>query len=665
MVIALLILMPIIAAPALFLLGRRRDGALDNCAAVIAGAELLLSLSLTVWPSGLTVPGILVDGLRLGTDGFRVVYSTITSILWFGTTVFSRQYFLCEREHMGSYWAFVMITLGAAQGVMLSLDFMTTFVFFELLSLSSFPWVAQERTKEAIRAAETYLAVAVIGGLILFMGLLLLQAEAGTLVYRELPEALGGRAGGRVLGAGILILLGFGAKAGMFPLHIWLPKAHPVAPAPASALLSGLLTKVGVFGILMAAGSVFYRDRTFGLVVLALGTVTMVLGAVLALFSVNLKRTLACSSMSQIGFILVGVAAMTLSGSFGAEEGEALASSGLMLHMVNHSLLKLVLFLGAGAVAMNLHTLSLSEVRGWGRNKPVLKLTFGVAALGISGVPLFNGYLSKTLLHEGLVHCAAQAGALAGLLKGVEVLFLGSGGLTFAYMLRLFFCLFVEKNADPVRQARYDGDRTCLSPRSAAVLIGGAALVLAMGVPQAATALAARMTGSALHHFAAFSPENLKGSLISLTVGAAVYLGLARPVIRYRDLWPKKLDLEDLIYRPLLLRGLPGTLGPVARLFGENLILRPLCRFVLLAASVAGRALDTGTDALILISRRSVFREERVRDGSNLTGDSRLKTLANATAEALSQVLDNFSYAMMMACLGIAAILAALALWLR
>ena len=142
----------------------------------------------------------------------------------------------------------------------------------------------------------------------------------------------------------------------MFPVHVWLPKAHPVAPAPASALLSGVLTKVGIYGILMTTVEVFLENALFGWIVLILGTITMFLGALLALFSVNLKRTLACSSMSQIGFILTGIGMTVLLTAQGAGEASggtivggfsslghhaAMAMSGTMLHMVNHSMLKL------------------------------------------------------------------------------------------------------------------------------------------------------------------------------------------------------------------------------------------------------------------------------------------------------------------------------------
>ena len=135
--------------------------------------------------------------------------------------------------------------------------------------------------------------------------------------------------------AGFCLLFGFGAKAGSFPLHIWLPKAHPVAPAPASALLSGILTKAGIFGVLMLSTDLFRGDQLWGRVILYLGCATMVLGAVLAVFSMDLKRTLACSSVSQIGFILVGIGVSTL-----LRAENALAARGALLHMVNHSLIK-------------------------------------------------------------------------------------------------------------------------------------------------------------------------------------------------------------------------------------------------------------------------------------------------------------------------------------
>ncbi|MBQ3406857.1 MAG: sodium:proton antiporter, partial [Lachnospiraceae bacterium] len=531
MAIAALVFLPIIISPFFYILGIRNEDLRDNCAIGFTFFELTLSLLLAhrviiTGGAGLDIPGIFWGGLHFDVDGFRSIYSIITSVMWAGTTLFAKEYFRHEREGLARYWLFVVLTLGATQGVMLSADLMTTFVFFEILSLTSFTWVIHEETKGAIRAAYTYLFIAIIGGLILFMGLLLMQATVGTLYFADMKSAIelaategvrDSAAGGgtavilsaaacrrRILAAGICILLGFGAKAGMFPVHVWLPKAHPVAPSPASALLSGILTKVGVFGILMTATKAMVTNLTFGSIILTLGVVTMFLGALLALFSVNLKRTLACSSMSQIGFILVGIGSSVLARSLFAEGGEAyvLAYSGTMLHMVNHSLLKLVLFMCAGTVVMNIHALDLNAIRGYGRNRLPLKIAFLLGAVGIGGVPLFNGYISKTMLHEGIVvlyemieeELPAFESAV-GLLRCAEWIFLISGGLTCAYMLKLFICVFVEKNEDPVRQAFYDADDYSMNTASKIAVCGGSVYMVLLGVPAVMKNLAAFMTG--------------------------------------------------------------------------------------------------------------------------------------------------------------------------
>ena len=284
MLIAIIVFGPFIGAAAAAAIGRWNEKAGEYAALFLTAAVLGLTLVLarsagsdTLYPSeqnavgqSLVFPGILSgSGLTLCVTGFRAVYAVITAIMWFGTTLFSPEYFAHEKE-------------------------MTAFVFFEVLSFTSFTWVIHEETEAAIRAGYTYLFVAVIGGLLLFMGLVLLEHTAGTLSFAELSTALRGEGASadslaqpQVLAAGVLILLGFGAKAGMFPLHIWLPKAHPAAPSPASALLSGILTKVGVYGILMTALYVLAGDYRFGLIVLGAGLITMLLGAVLALFSVK------------------------------------------------------------------------------------------------------------------------------------------------------------------------------------------------------------------------------------------------------------------------------------------------------------------------------------------------------------------------------------------
>ena len=276
------------------------------------------------------------------------------------------------------------------------------------------------------------------------------------------------------------MMIGFGGKAGMFPLHIWLPNAHPVAPAPASALLSGILTKTGIFGAAVISSNIFLYDSSWGMGILIVGVITMFLGAFLGVFSVDLKRTLAYSSVSQIGFITVGLGMMGILG-----DHNALAVRGIMLHMVNHSLIKLVLFMAAGVIYMNLHELNLNKIRGFGRKKPLFMFIFLMGALSIMGVPLWSGYVSKTLLHESILeHIWAfeSPSSLLTLFKTIEIIFTITGGLTAAYMTKIFVAIFIEKNQD---ENHHSSSKGYMSKMTATVLLIPAILLLVLGlIPQ-------------------------------------------------------------------------------------------------------------------------------------------------------------------------------------
>ena len=764
----ILIVLPITGAFISWGIGRTREQVRDWFVILLTGVELAIAaaLFLAIWTSGhaqagafaagtaatpeaagtavtvctWSLPGILAGGLSFRADGFRVTYALITALMWAFTSLFGREYFAHEREGLNRYWFFVLVTLGATEGVMLSGDLMTAFIFFEILSFTSFTWVIHEQTEDAIKAGYTYLFIAVIGGLVLFMGLALLYDTVGTLSFENLYDAVreactagaagldtagAGAATGaaaaalsissamtRIRIAGICVLFGFGAKAGMVPVHVWLPKAHPVAPSPASALLSGVLTKVGIYGILMISLHALRQDIIFGVLVLTAGLVTMLLGAVLALFSVNLKRTLACSSMSQIGFILTGVGMMILHFGIEEEEGITIAMSGLMLHMVNHSLIKLTLFMAAGVVVMNLHTLTLDEIRGWGRKKHALKFAFAMGALGISGVPMMNGYISKTLLHESIVEGIHHLGSGFAWLKGAEWVFLFTGGLTFCYMLKLFICIFVEKNADSLRQQMFDGDsrkngriikkesgmetaeasgRPYMNRFSTFAIVGSSLLCPLLGQGAVSKHLAAFMTGrEEILEFAPFTLTNLKGSLISLSIGAAVYVLVVRLAWLRRDghyvnHWPAGLDLEEKVYRPVLTVYLPCIFGAIAALFGENRILRPfsvhaldgvkllgrcICgsvdhvflpvlKGITFGLAVLSRVLENSLDALVMLLRRTLLREKRRRGGPE-RGPGLPKAMALELSDALRPIFANFSFALMMTCIGIIVILVAI-----
>lgn len=608
---------PMAAAPVGWLIGRRYKDGRDCFVFVCCGLEFAVFLFLFALTMGgvdcgaARIPEICGRGLGFRMDGFRVLYGTVAAFMWFMTTIFSKEYFV-HYHNRNRYYFFLLLTLGATEGVFLAQDFFTVFIFFEIMSLASFAWVAHDERAESLRAANTYLGVSVIGGLVMLMGLFLLYGADS----RLLPVA------------GLCLLFGFGAKAGAFPLHIWLPKAHPVAPAPASALLSGVLTKTGVFGILLLTATVFCGDLTWGMLILVLGVLTMALGALLALFSVDLKRTLACSSVSQIGFVLVGVG---LAGLLGEENASAVR--GAVLHMVNHSLIKLVLFLSAGVVFMNLHKLDLNDIRGFGRKKPLLNYCFLMGALGIGGIPLWNGYVSKTLLHESIVEFTRMVAegrvvspVSAGVLQGVEWLFLISGGLTVAYMTKLYVALFIEKNQNPKTQRQFDAMKGRYMNRvSGGVLAVGASLLPIFGfMPDVVMGRLADMGQSLFAGGAAvrlqtataeggepvmdwFGMENLKGAGISIGIGIVVYLLVVRLLLMKREgdarvyvnRWNRWLDLENLVYRPVILHALPFVCG------------------------VFCRVLDSLVDAVVVCLRRTIYRDSKLPvellEGNRLT----------------------------------------------
>ncbi|MDR0512334.1 MAG: complex I subunit 5 family protein [Treponema sp.] len=554
----IIIFFPLAIGFAVYFIGKVSERAQDVAVFATVIAVSISSLLLLLYNRGLEL--YLADlgafSLFFRADGFRALYACVASFLWLVTTIFSPEYF-SHSKNKNRYWLFNLLTLGSVMGVLFSPDFFTAFFFFEIMAFSAYALVAHDESPTALRAAETYLAVAIISGFIQLMGMLILQMRIGTLEFTQLYEVLSQMPDKSSLYLpGALLLLGFGAKAGMFPLHIWLPKAHPVAPAPASALLSGILTKTGVFGVVFVSYYIFLYDHIWGVMLLIPAAITMFSGALLALFSNDLKRTLACSSVSQIGFILSGVAMLSLLG-----EENTLALNGTLLHMLNHSLFKLILFLAAGIVYINRHELSLNKIRGFGRGKPLFFFTFLMAALGITGVPLWSGFISKTLLHkslsDGIYYFQGLPLELPLRLSYYSLVI--TGALTFAYMTKLFVTLFVEKGDDNI--ACKDKKRYVSLP-SGIALAATAALVPLLGtftgIMDAFADVGEDFFHSAVPDYILpyFTWYNIRSSFTSIAIGAGIYFIIVRGLLMrnrmHLDLWPGWLDLENLLYRPLL-----------------------------------------------------------------------------------------------------------------
>lgn len=464
-------------------------------------------------------------------------------------------------EHNRRFLLFYTLTGLSTVGIFLSADLFTLFCFLEVMTLTSFAYVGNDETPASRRAAMSYLMYGILGGLVMLFGLLLIYSTFGTLNLdqlkymtshlEELDLATGKTSARAILYAGGgCLLFGFGAKAGMFPLHTWLPKTYTEAPCAGTTILSAVLSKAGIFGIYLITFHLFEKDATWSLIVTVLGCLTMLVGGFSGLFSIHLKRTLACSSMSQIGFILAAIGTGN--------------QTGALLHTINHSLFKLILFTIVSLLFGMTKELDYNRLAGYANHKWWLKIPFLCGALGISGVPLFSGFISKSLIHHSLELAAEHSYAYHDLYQAAEWIFLISGGMTFAYMLKMYFAIFCNHPQTESCKESF----VVAKPGKLSIVL----LFLLSGV----------CLGIGL--YPAFLPalfvwENLKGIFISLGIGLLIYVLFIRTCMtektragdavftRYRDIYPAWLDIEALIYAPVFTKFLPFVGAFFSRLF--------------------------------------------------------------------------------------------------
>ncbi len=448
-----IILIPILGSFVVFAIGRYSQNYRDMAAICISAITFLLSLSLlwhnlyeTLPVSLVRLPAGFLEPLFLfRTDLLGSILIVMAAFIWFLATLFSRIYMDHEHEK-NRYYLFYLLSLGSCLGVFLAGDFLTLFVFFEIMTFSSYVLVIHAQSKEAMEAGNNYLFLGVGGGLALLGGIFLLFFYTGTLSLQPQAEVLQELGNIRYLIA-FLMISGFGIKAGMAPLHIWLPQAHPVAPAPASALLSGLMIKTGAYGIIRVLNMLFSpADPTvqeswaasleLGYIIIWAGIITMFMAAFIALFQTNAKRILAYSSVSQMGYILMGLGVAAF---IGYEEG-AMGLSGSFYHIVNHAFFKASMFMIVGAVYIRTHELSLNRLGGLYRKFPVMMVAFFIAAAGITGVPGLNGYTSKTVLHHAIEDAFKYSGEFP--LFIAERIFTVTSIFTVCYISKLFYGIF-------------------------------------------------------------------------------------------------------------------------------------------------------------------------------------------------------------------------------
>ncbi len=336
------------------------------------------------------LPGLAIS-FRL--DILSYSLALISSFVWLLAAIYSLDYM--SHEHgKERYYPVLIFTLGSCQGIFLAGDFFTLFIFFELMSLIAYILVIHEETPDALKAGYKYLIVTIIGGLAIFLGIIIIFEVAGTVSLGQGP--LIEEYSTLALLTFLAFLIGFGIKAGMFPLHVWLPDAHPVAPSPASALLSGIMLKTGAYGLLRMIFDVFsmelFQAVGWNHVMAVLGIITILLGSAVALTQDDIKRRLAYSSVGQMGYIILG---MTVFNEF--------ALTGDVFHIFSHAIMKSTLFLAAGAVIWKTGKRKIEDMQGVGRQMPITMGAFTLAAFAMIGIPPLNGFLSKWSLCLGFL----------------------------------------------------------------------------------------------------------------------------------------------------------------------------------------------------------------------------------------------------------------------
>lgn len=386
-----------------------------------------LALVICVLPARAMELLVIQGGLRLAlhSDSLAKFFMVLVSCIWAPVLVFSYPYI----KHAGreaQFLGFYTMTLGVLMGLAQAANFVTMYMFFEMMSLITVPLVLHSATAAARRAGFKYLGFSVFGAGMALAGYFFLA------YYLATPDFLAGGAIDLAKAAEhkplllivyCLMIVGFGAKAGMMPMQSWLPSAHPVAPAPASAVLSGVITKGGVLAIIRVTYYMFGPDFLRGswpqYVLLTLALATVFVGSMLAFREKQFKRRLAYSTVSQVSYVIFGLMLLTPAGVQAS-----------LLQMVFHAVAKDTLFLAAGAVIFSTSYMQVDQLTGIGKRMPTTMLCFALASLSLIGIPPLAGFVSKWYLVTAGMEAPVGAFGAAGMI----VLIL-SALLTAGYLL--------------------------------------------------------------------------------------------------------------------------------------------------------------------------------------------------------------------------------------
>ena len=391
--------------------------------------------------------------MSLFVDGLSAFFLLTISLVAAAAAIYGPSYLGAHAKAPVVQTLALGVFVACMAGVCCAGDGMTFLLAWEGMTLASYVLVVSDtRNDESTRAGLLYLVMAHAGTAALLVVFLTLAERGHGFDFQALRTAASGLEGSTRTALFMLALLGFGAKAGVVPLHVWLPKAHPAAPSHASALMSGVMLKVALYGIFrfgfdILAPAADPLPASWGWTVLILGTVSAVMGVLLALQQHDLKRLLAFHSVENVGIILIGAGlAMLLGRGRAVEPLATLALAASLLHTLNHAAFKGLLFLGAGSVISRTGVRNMEELGGLARRMPWTAWLFLLGAVAISALPPLNGFVSEWMTFQALLLGGAKLGGASGLLAGVAASMLAlTGGLAAACFAKAFGVTFLGR----------------------------------------------------------------------------------------------------------------------------------------------------------------------------------------------------------------------------
>ena len=432
----------------------RKSVVRHTVAMVCASCSLLLLLALipqvmlrgetiAYWLGNRVPAGGYAIGIALEVDALNLFFGLLVTLALFVSTLYSLQY-MTRDEHQGEYYTLLMLLGGGVLGMVLSGDIFNMYVMVEILTFSAVALTAfRSKVYGALEAAFKYLVVGSIGSTCILAGVIMLYAQAHTLNFAQLSALIPGNMTPATKVAFALLLVGFATKSFIVPFHPLAADAHGAAPASISVLISGVLTKSGLYGIIRLVYMLFQTMQlgSIQMMLVFVGSVSMFVCVTMALAQHDFKRLLAFHSISQIGYVLTAVGLAT-----------GLGLSAGLYHAMNHTLFKGLLFLAAGAVLHETGTTDLDKLGGLSKRMPHTTVLFLIGAFSISGIPPFNGFASKWMIYQATYQKAVESGNIGYVL--VTVVALVTSTLTLASFVKVTQSVFFGQLPKELEQVK-------------------------------------------------------------------------------------------------------------------------------------------------------------------------------------------------------------------